>query len=501
MKKNDFFLILGTFLYSYLFYEQQPGINFLLFSILLTGFLLITNPSLIKNKLWLAAAAGTLFSGFCVGWHGSLLAVIANIISLSVLSGLSVAPQSSFIISLLFSAYSYISSPVFMQMDEMARRQKRREASGGTDKRLMKWMTLGVAPLAVALTFLFLYRAANPVFDLYVSQIKLDFISIQLIFFTLGGFCLLYGFLYHRRIPVIARADEAAGNDLFPFSEWNNYGIRKYLSLPMEYKSGIVLFGLLNLLLFTVNIIDVEFLYMRLDLPKGLSYSQFLHQGVWALILSVILAAAIILFYFRGELNFQKNTALRVLTYIWIAQNIFMVCSTAWRNGLYIQHDDLTYKRIGVYFYLGLTVIGLLFTTIKVARKKTNWYLFRANSWAFYAVLIFSCFINWPALVASYNVRSAIAKHENLYQPYLLDLSFHTLPYLAEYQQKFPTLVAQANDLRYQVAVFQADEKELGWQSWNYDRAQAYEKLKSFPTAFIPETSPNAIIPPTQINQ
>jgi hypothetical protein len=341
-------------------------------------------------------------------------------------------------------------------------------------------MTLGVAPIAVVLTFLFLYRAANPVFDLYVSKINLDFISVQLVFFTLGGLCLLYGFIYHRQIPVIAQADAAAGNDLFPFSEWTNWGVRKYLNLPLEYKSGIILFGLLNLLLLTVNMMDVVFLYMGHDLPAGLTHSQFLHQGVWALIISVILAAAIILFYFRGELNFQKNTTLRILTDIWIAQNVFMVCSTAWRNGLYIEHDDLTYKRIGVYFYLGLTVIGLLFTTIKVARKKTNWYLFRANSWAFYAVLIFSCFVNWPVLVAKYNISSAIRRNEPVYEKYLYGLSFHTLPYLAEYQQKYPSAMADLSNLQFYVNTFREDQKELGWQSWSYDRWQTEKKLEAY---------------------
>jgi hypothetical protein len=480
MKKNDLFLIAGTLLYSYLFYEQEPGINFLLFSLLLTAFLLLNNPGLIKNKFWLGAATGTMLSGFCIAWHGSILAVIANIISLSALSGLSIFPQSSFIISLLFSAYSYVSSPVFMQMDELAKRRKRKEANPGSDKRLLKWMTLGVAPLAVGFTFLLLYRAANPVFDLYVSKINLDFISVPWLFFTLSGFCLLYGFLYHRRIAVIAGADARAGNDLFPFSEWNSAGVRKYLNLPLEYKSGIILFGLLNLLLLSVNLIDINFLYLGNSLPEGLTYSQFLHQGVWALIVSVILAAAIILFYFRGELNFQKNTALRILTYIWIAQNIFMVCSTAWRNALYIEHDDLTYKRIGVYFYLGLTVIGLLFTTIKVAQKKTNWYLFRANSWAFYAVLVFSCLINWPVLVAKYNISSAIKHHEPAYQAYLLDLSFHTLPYLAEYQRTVPADIHDITQLSTRVEAFREYDKTLGWQSWSYDRWQTAEALKTY---------------------
>jgi hypothetical protein len=480
MKKNDIFLIAGSLLYSYLFYKQEAGINLFLFTLVLEAFLLIRNPTRLYNGPWLIAACGSILTGVCAAWHGSLLSVVANVISLSALAGLSIAPKTSFILTLFFAAYSYVSAPVFMIIDDYNKRlRKRTEKPDASEKQLVKWMSLAVAPFAVGLTFFLLYRSANPVFNEYASRIKLDFISADLVFFTIGGLILLYGFLYPRQIAALAAPDAHAPNNLSPGDDAGKDWLRKYLNLPLEYKSALVLFGLLNVLLLSVNILDLIFLYFDHDLPEELTYAQFLHQGVGALITSVVLAAAIILLYFRGELNFYKqNTWLKFLVYLWIAQNIFMVISTAWRNELYIEEYSLTYKRIGVYFYLGLTIIGLLFTAIKVAGRKTNWYLFRVNAWAFYIVMVGACFVSWPALVAKYNTQFALRKNKPLDPYYLINLSYQTLPYLAEYNGKAPLDSTSSETLNYHAHTFLEHEKTLDWQSWNYDRQQTAQTLQ-----------------------
>jgi Leucine-rich repeat (LRR) protein len=53
-------------------------------------------------------------------------------------------------------------------------------------------------------------------------------------------------------------------------------------------------------------------------------------------------------------------------------------------------------------------------------------YLFRINSWIFYALLIFTCFANWDHLITDFNVHKA----NQLEKKYLVDLPYSNLPQL-----------------------------------------------------------------------
>src|SRR5947209_7930195 len=132
MKKNDWILLLAVCLYSFLFYEQSSGINFLLFTIFLLVTLLFQDNTLFRKKSWLFAATGSLLSALCIAYYGNTLSVVANIISLSLVSCLSVAGQSSVIFALLFSFYSYASSLIFMAINRVERKRAAAMESPGT---------------------------------------------------------------------------------------------------------------------------------------------------------------------------------------------------------------------------------------------------------------------------------------------------------------------------------------------------------------------------------
>ena len=428
MKKNDWLLTASVAVYSYLFYQQQLGINFLLFTILLIAFLFLRNKKVYQNKSWLIAATGSLISAFCIFYYGNGLSLLANIISLCVLSAFSINPKTSIVTSFFFSLYSIGASVVFMILDTIERNQNKKITDS---KPVMVKVVLYVIPVLIAFIFFFMYKASNPVFNNFTEKINLDFISAGWIFFTLGGLCLLYGFFYHKKINVISDKDQLASNLLFAESTNENSIFKNFLSIDNEKLSGIILLLLLNILLFAVNILDLNFLWFDGTLPKDLSYSAFLHQGTGALISSIIIAILIILFYFRGGLNFyQGNKTLKVLAGLWIMQNAFMIISTAYRNNLYINEYSLTYKRIGVYIWLLLVLIGLVTTFIKIIKAKSNWYLFRTNGWLFYGVLLFSCFINWDLIVTNFNINRAEQKNKPLDTAYLVSLSERNIPQL-----------------------------------------------------------------------
>ncbi|MCX6296471.1 MAG: DUF4173 domain-containing protein, partial [Bacteroidetes bacterium] len=428
MKMNDWILTASVGIYSYLFYQQSLGINFLLFTISIIVLLLLRNKEIIKNRNWVFSAIGCLLSAGCVFYYGNGLSLTANIISLCILSAYSINPKTSIIVSLFFSAYSISASYVFLILDTIDRSQNKIVKAEGKKEGMR--ILLFLIPFIVVLVFFFMYKASNPLFDNFTKKINLDFISLSWILFTFAGFFIMYGLFNHKRIKMIADGDEAAANTISQDSLYNHSSFLK-LSLDNEKLSGIILLLMLNLLLLTVNILDADFLWLDGTLPKELTYSAFVHQGTGVLILSITIAILIILYYFRGALNFYKgNKILKYLSYLWIAQNAFMLISTASRNKLYIDEYSLTYKRIGVYIWLILAMIGLMTTFFKIAKTKSNWFLFRSNGWLFYAVLISACFVNWDVLVTGFNISKAELKQKPLDKLYLTSLSEKNIPQL-----------------------------------------------------------------------
>lgn len=427
MKKNDWILFVSAIGYSYLFYHAGSGINFLIFTLLLIVSLIIRNKKIIKDKKWLLATSGSLITAFCIFYYGNSLSLIGNIISLMLLSALSYSPETSVFTSLFFSAYSIAGSCIFVILDTIERAQKRvyvaSERSG-----FIKFM-LYILPIGILILFFLLYKGSNPVFDNFTNKINLDFISPAWILFTIGGVLLIYGFYYHKTISAIELKDKSAPDSIFSKSLDNNSWLSRNLTIENEVLSGIVLLSMLNILLLIVNGLDLNYLWLNKELPEGLTYSSFVHQGTGLLIDSIIIAILIIMFYFRGSVNiYHKNKVIKLLAFLWIIQNAFMIISTAARNDLYINEYSLTYKRIGVYVWLLLAFIGLAVTFIKILKSKTNWFLFRANSWIFYGVLVISCFIDWGQLVADFNIERAERNKKKLDRSYLLTLSDNVLP-------------------------------------------------------------------------
>ena len=382
MKKNDVLLILATALYSLLFYRQSFGLNFLLFSVVLVVMLLLQNKSLIKQASWYVLAIGSIVSGVCVMLYGTWLSFAANITSLSLLSAMSFSKGSSIIMAGIYSLYSYASAAGFMIVDLIERRGRKSANYGG--KFWIK-LSIGIGIFAVLVLFFFLYQKSNPLFKDLTQKINLDFISWPWVRFTLLGFVLLYGFFYSRNFPRIYRWDVSINPflDEQKYAEKGNRIFGKNVNENGERISGIILIALLNVLLLVVNILDIIYLWVTKSLPSGMTFAEYLHQGTGTLILSILFAILIILFYFRGALNFNKdNKSLKLLVYVWLAQNAFVIISTAYRNLLYISEYSLTYKRLGVYIWLVLTMVGLITTFVKIYGKRNNLYLFKSNGWS-----------------------------------------------------------------------------------------------------------------------
>ena len=477
MKTNDILIITATAAYSYLFYNQSTGINFLLFNGLIVLLLLLKDKSLLAQPAWLAAAAGCILSSFFVFWWGTILPVMANLCSLAILSGLSFKPQSS----LLFAAGNTIASVLISIPRFFSSAAEEQPVTEGKQSILKKLLLLTI-PVCTALVFVWIYSDANPIFAKFISKVNFDFISFDWVLFTAGGFFLMFSIFNIYLLKVNERDRNASDSLRFITAEEHMLaGSGRSLSASNELLTGVVTFALLNLVLLTVNGLDVYYMWILNCLPDGVTAAQFLHDGTDTLIFSIILAIAVILFIFRGYLNFIANNQwLKTLAYGWVVQNIMLVITTANTNWWAIQSSGLTRRRIGVYIYLGLCIIGLITTLIKIAKRKSNWFLFRKNAWAFYAVFIAACFFNWDDIIVNYNCQNYKAQRLHYVDfDYQTDLSYTCLASLFKYYEEekanpnttnhmFSPAVTHFIYLNYNV--LKEENKNYGWQSCCYTR-------------------------------
>ncbi|MFI5148678.1 MAG: DUF4173 domain-containing protein [Bacteroidia bacterium] len=479
MKKINLLLLGATLSYSYLFYRESTGLNFFLFSVLLCSCCAWINPEARRNMTWFFAALGSLITGFAVLYMGNVLAVTGNILSLALLSAFTVEPRTSALSAWMYSAYSTVTSVVYMSASFFnyfsptgmpAERQKRG---------LGIWVF--ILPLLALLFFFILYQQGNILFLDLTRKINLDFISMPWVLFSTGGFILMYSFFRYRTIPSMLEYEMKQGTNLernVRSGKW----IRKYLPLSQEYKSGVIMLALLNVLTLLVNILDFRFLFLNGKLPAGIIYSEFVHQGTGMLMVSIFFAIALLLFYFRAELNFTKGRRILLyLTYVWILQNIFMIVTCFMKNNLYIHEYGFTYKKIGVIVWLLLVLFGLITTGIKLWTLKTNYFLFRVNSWLVYGTLVVSTLFNWDKLIAEYNIGYAKAVDYS----YLFTLSPNVLPPLMEsyHKGKAPAEIKNYNDermaevrevsgsiefvpnLKFKLSAFLAEQRMISWKS------------------------------------
>ncbi|MEI6312482.1 MAG: DUF4153 domain-containing protein [Bacteroidota bacterium] len=440
MKKNDYFILLATTAFTLLFYHQLIGVNLFIYTIILVLLLLLRDNSLVKNKVFLLSASLSILTAFAAYLHSSNFSIMMNIISLILTAAISIHPENSIIANFFHGIYSQISVFAYMLYD-IFKKQNQLDDNLQKDNHWAKKVILSIIPVLIFFIFFFLYRESNVVFKNISDQINLDFISVEWIGFTILGLLLTYPFFLQHAIDIIKKKDNELNENLSnTHIQSDNDHESTFMSLKNESITAILLFALLIILTLSVNITDIMYTWSSTILPNGLTYSEYIHSGISSLITSIILAIVIILLFFRGALNFYSNNKfLKALAYIWIIQNVFLVLSTLMRNKMYVDTYSLTEKRVGVFIYLGLCIIGLLLCLYKIAFQKKNIFLFRKNMWAIYISLCMLSILDWNYYIAAYNVYRA-KKSNDFYLDanYMGELNENNFPVVWNYYQSLP---------------------------------------------------------------
>lgn len=472
-------------IYTFLLYHQGAGINILLLNLVLITTLYVNHKSDILQKTNLLLLTGALFSAIFVSIHGHFLSVFANIISLAFLSVNLLLPKSSMASLLLHSMFAYITTLVNRVIQKI-NSEPIKEGESEQEKPKINRLFIGLISFVVFGLFITFYRYSSASFNQFVLNLNLDFISFPLLMYYLFACAIITIFLKPFYINSLANKEIIQSNFLSTsyFKEYKIFG-SAIQEITEDTLAKFLLIGL-NLMLLLVNILDTDFMLTG-KLPNGVNYSEYLHQGVTSLILSILSAIAIILWFFRGSQNFKENNTIKYLTYLWIGLNIWLLASAAYRNQLYIaDHSLYTYKRIGVYVFLLCALIGLGLTFFKIKNQYSNYFLIKSNSLVWYTILILSVSVNWDGFIARNHIEAAKLRNEKPDINYLYNLNYQAYPALIEYmcsEMKKDESLVEYDPYNYYsntdalLTDLYKQEQGYSWQSYNFARCKGYRKI------------------------
>jgi hypothetical protein len=454
-KISKILLIGGTIVFYTVFFKNLMGLNALLFSLFVIGSTAYLFPENFKRLQALAAAAAVLFSAGVVLWHSSAMAIFVWVSSLILfIPMVQYAKMRSVHWAGITAFIDYITVFDHLKIEKTQTKSRKKNRSF----RIIQSLKLAIIPIIVLIIFFALFKEANPVFDELSTNffeaindfIKEYFGNISFLdfLFLLWGFITLSWMLLKKRKDYIAAKeqdfDETISRKRKVKKQTINYIAKGNLKpkLKNEYRVGMMLMIMVNALLLIVNIIDIDWVWLNFEYEGEINLTQFVHEGTYLLILSILISMGIILYFFRKNLNFyHKKKNLQITAYIWIVQNAVLAVSVALRNMHYINEYGLAYKRIGVFFFLCLVIIGLISLIIKITNKKSFFYLMKVNSWAVWIGFLLFAVPDWDIIIAKHNISDEVKQETDL--KFLMQLDEKAFPVI---DKNMPNLENKSSD-------------------------------------------------------
>lgn len=490
--KSILSLLFASF-FCVLFYQKNLGLNVLLYeAFILPIMYLIYKPKLITTLSRLVFV-GTVISCLMVVIHNSSIAKTANILSFLLLIG--VFTYSDFkLLKNIFSQFTTnLTSAYKAYFSELSTNKNRKS-------RVFHYLKVIIIPLLIIGVFLTIYYNSNEYFasltDSFFAKLNnlfswFNYLNFSLFFVFIVGLTLAISSFYGKKNNLLIVNESKLTDGLFRRrNERKNFPI---LGLKNEIKSGVFLLFVLNFMLVIFNYSDIKTVWFSYEWNGGF-LKEFVHNGTYLLIISLLLSISIVLYYFRGNINFyKKHNLLKTLTYIWLAQNILLIISLTIRNNIYIEHFALAYKRIGVYVFLIAALYGIYTIIIKVKSKKSYYYLVRHNTLLIYGLFIVLTCVNWDVFIAKYNLK--LYEKSFIEMEYLLQLSDKSLPYinvketdlneiyntqnqLFSFKKRYISQINYSDHLQHRINAFIEKYPKRSFLEWNYADYVAYGKLK-----------------------
>lgn len=395
MKKN-FSLLIGIVAFVTLFYKQEVAVNLSIFGLLV--WLLIYNAVGRKyhNKSFWALSLLLFFAIGSFAWFGDFASFVALFFTLTLFVVKAFYPKLNilaFPFVLIISGATSVLRVLYLKNWIVLPK------TATTDfwKKVMAYL---IVPILFTTVFLILYSFSSTKFaSLFKFSWDLENIGIIAFLSVLGSF-FMFNFLYVY-VPRFLMKENFRLEDDFSRRVVNQVNNDK----QFFRRSGEITLTLLNIIIaFFIFVYASESLQ---NLTPTESYSSEVHERVYVLMASIVVAVAIIMIYFYSPKNFDsRGKLLRTLSYIWIGLNALLAVVAILQTGKYVYHYGLTLKRVGVYVFLAMCLAGLLVTSFKLLFIKSNIYLLNRMFWICFITLVVGFNINWSWIVTKYNITN-----------------------------------------------------------------------------------------------
>ena len=323
-----------------------------------------------------------------------------------------------------------------------------------------------IVPLVVGCVFLFLFATANPLVESQLMAVDLSGLFSSITPWRLTLWCLILFLVWPiLHVRALRKSD----------------GVKKQAAQGVDLWSGLMSADAVwrSLILFNVlfvfqTVMDFGFLWGGLALPAGTTHAAYAHRGAYPLVVTALLAAAFVLVALRRNGPTPSRWA-RHLIFVFVGQNIMLVLSSILRLNLYIAAYSLTYWRVAAFIWMGLVMFGLLTIVVRIIHAKTSAWLFGVNAAALGITLYACCFLNFPDIIARYNLahcREISGAGPELDVGYLRELGSQAIPAIDEYRTQFAKGAIHSTRsafLRNGLPVAQR-ETSRDWRGWSFSK-------------------------------
>lgn len=304
-------------------------------------------------------------------------------------------------------------------------------------------------PVGVGAVFLSLFTAANPIVrDWMQAFTHLNWVSVDVerILFWVG-----------------------IGLMIWPLTRANILGLddtlvrrKRTVNLGLfNARSVIRALVIFNLIFAVQTAMGAGIILGGVDLPDGMTYAQYTHQGAYPLLLTALLAGV---FALIAQPLLSDRPWVRGQMYVWIAQTVLLVVSSMLRLDLYIDAYGLTRLRVAALVWMSVVAVGLLLMLIQMMRRKTmGWFGLRAGGLGVLALYGMSL-VSIDGIIARHNLAD-----DRLYDYYVCTLGEDALPAIAAFEQAHGATPCHR---RHPQLFIPAD-----WREWGYRNASLRRSL------------------------
>ncbi|OWV89165.1 hypothetical protein ATY78_19790 [Rhizobium sp. R635] len=342
-------------------------------------------------------------------------------------------------------------------------------------------ISLWIMPLVLAAVFVSLFAAANPLIEIALRSIDFGVLLQFLDFWRIGFWMIIAIVVWAMLRPRLKRrAARSQASRAFMIVPARN--------APLGHASLLRSLVLFNAVFAVQTLLDLVYLWGGADLPDHMSHAEYAHRGAYPLIATALLAAGFVLVAMRRGGPGDHSPLIRGLVHAWIGQNVLLCLSSMLRLGLYVEAYSLTELRVAAGLWMGLVAIGLVLILLRILLNRSNQWLIAANLASLVTVLYISAFIDFPALIARFNIiHSQEISREGppLDLVYLSSLGPSVIPALDLYLSMLPEhLIDQRNEavtVRYYLAR-NFGMRRSDWRNWTF-RAARLESYLLAPAA------------------